>query len=140
MNPLIQKYFQNIEIRLIGSSVITSYQIIRQEIAPDNGKLRIKIIFTDESLIEFFEYVEEYLGCIRILKYSFHWQNKYGQLIKRWDNAPHHAELACFPHHVHYEDGSVKGVEQIPDAIFIIDEVEKLISFSSEREFIGRNE
>ncbi len=41
-------------------------QIIRQEITPDDGKLRIKIILTDDSLIEFFEYVAESSGYIRM--------------------------------------------------------------------------
>ncbi len=33
-------------------------------------------------------------------EYSYHWQ-KNNQLIRRWDNAPHHQELSNFPHHVH---------------------------------------
>lgn len=133
MNPIIQAYFQSVEVRLIRSHVIASYQIIRQEITPVDGKLRIKIILTDDSLIEFFEYVAESSGYIRILKYSFHWQDKHKRLIKRWDNAPHHSELPYFPHHVHYEDGSVRGIDRIPDAMFIIDEVEKIISLDSQR-------
>lgn len=133
MNPIIQAYFQSVEVRLIRSHVIASYQIIRQEITPVDGKLRIKIILTDDSLIEFFEYVAESSGYLRILKYSFHWQDKHKRLIKRWDNAPHHPELAYFPDHVHQDDGSVRGIDRIPDAMFIIDEVEKIIPFGSER-------
>jgi len=26
------------------------------------------------------------------------------KLITRWDNAPHHKEIATFPHHVHERD------------------------------------
>ncbi len=39
---------------------------------------------------------------------------KYGYTLVRederiigWDNAPHHPDLAGFPHHVHWEDGTV---------------------------------
>ncbi len=35
-------------------------------------------------------------------KYSFHWQDKKGNLIARWDNSPHH-RVKTFPHHVHRE-------------------------------------
>jgi hypothetical protein len=37
--------------------------------------------------------------------YSFHWQKESGELIMRWDNAPHHQEIRSFPHHVHAKDG-----------------------------------
>jgi hypothetical protein len=38
---------------------------------------------------------------IGISKYSFHWQDVAGNLICRWDNAPHHPELDNFPYHAH---------------------------------------
>ncbi|MCG3120493.1 MAG: hypothetical protein ALAOOOJD_03225 [bacterium] len=34
-------------------------------------------------------------------KYSYHWQDTQNQVIIRWDNAPHHPNLASFPHHRH---------------------------------------
>ena len=34
-------------------------------------------------------------------KYSFHWQATDGELIIRWDNAPHHPELSTHPDHKH---------------------------------------
>lgn len=33
--------------------------------------------------------------------YSYHWQDKNGQLIIRWDNSPHHKSISTFPHHKH---------------------------------------
>lgn len=42
-----------------------------------------------------------------IKKYSFHWQDKDKNRIRRWDNAPHHPELENFPHHRHLE-GEIK--------------------------------
>lgn len=32
-------------------------------------------------------------------------QKENGELIIRWDNAPHHREIRTFPHHVHTKDG-----------------------------------
>jgi hypothetical protein len=37
-------------------------------------------------------------------KYSYHWQRSHGQLVKRWDNAPHHPEIETHPHHLHDQD------------------------------------
>jgi hypothetical protein len=45
-------------------------------------------------------------------KYSYHWQNKSGKLICRWDNAPHHPEIETFPHHKH-EGGKMCPSEEV---------------------------
>ena len=37
--------------------------------------------------------------------YSFHWQDKNGDLIIRWDNAPHYKNIKTFPHHKHTKNG-----------------------------------
>jgi hypothetical protein len=39
--------------------------------------------------------------------YSFHWEQRrqHGKLY-RWDNAPHHPQIATFPHHLHEGDES----------------------------------
>ncbi len=34
-------------------------------------------------------------------KYSYHYQDKSGVFIFRYDMAPHHKELSAFPHHKH---------------------------------------
>ena len=33
--------------------------------------------------------------------YSFHWQTSGGEMIRRWDDAPHYPHLETHPHHVH---------------------------------------
>lgn len=60
-------------------------------------------------------------------KYRYHLQDADGQLISRWDNAPHHRELASFPDHRHGSDGRVQPSYQIvmPE---ILDAVLRLIS------------
>ena len=40
-------------------------------------------------------------------KYSYHWQDKTGMLLSRWDNAPHHPDIISFPHHRHHRDHCV---------------------------------
>ena len=47
----------------------------------------------------------EYMSA-REGKYSYHWQEKDGKLITRWDNAPHQ-KIKTFPHHKHLSDGTV---------------------------------
>lgn len=127
MNPIIQQYFDKVEAWIIQSPVVVSYQILRREIAPSDGKLRVKLVLTDGSLAELFEYVAESGGHICLLKYSFHWQDTQGKLKRRWDNAPHHPNLLNFPHHIHDENDLVHEVLETPDVFFVIEEIEKML-------------
>jgi Family of unknown function (DUF6516) len=34
-------------------------------------------------------------------KYSYHWQSRTGEMLLRWDNAPHHPEIPTHPDHKH---------------------------------------
>ena len=45
-------------------------------------------------------YLKEYTDSLH-RKYAFHWQDKKGKLISRWDNSPHFQHISSFPHHRH---------------------------------------
>jgi len=123
MNPVIGEHFDAIEARLLQSPVVVSYRILRREIALVDGKLRIQATLSDKSIIELFEYVVEVNAQVRLVKYSFHWQDAQSKLRRRWDNAPHHLELTSAPHHVHNPDGTVQSVEEVPDIFQVITEI-----------------
>lgn len=127
MNQIIRDYFDGVEATLINSPIVISYNIIRQEIALSDGKLRVKAVLIDGGTLELFEYVSESDKHISLLKYSFHWQDANGNLKRRWDNAPHYSNLPNSPHHVHYEDNSVREIMKIPDIFFIIKEIDKAL-------------
>ena len=81
---------------------------------------RLKIQITDHSILFVREYVDE---TERI--YAFHWQDENNELILRWDNAPHHQQIATFPHHKHTPEGVFENVEiSLPD---VLAEIEKHI-------------
>ena len=124
MNFIINQYIDTIEARLVESPTITSYQILKKEIAPSEGKFRIKLDLSDGGSVELFEYVSVVDKKIKLLKYSFHWQNAEGKLLSRWDNAPHHQELRNSPHHVHLKNGTVKEIMEVPNILFIIEKIE----------------
>jgi len=115
MNSIISQYFNIIEARVVESPVINSYQVLRREIAPSDGKIRIKVILNNGGSVELFEYVSEVYEDIKLLKYSFHWQDSQGKLISRWDNAPHHQDLPNAPHHIHLKNGIVQEVTKVPN-------------------------
>jgi len=125
MNPVIIEHFNAVEERLLHSSVVIAYEIVRQEIAPTDGKLRVKVTFVDGSIAELFEYVTISEASLSLSKYSFHWQDAQGGLKCRWDSAPHHPELPDAPHHRHNADQSVSGVSTVLNILGVLEEIEE---------------
>jgi len=58
--------------------------------------LRVRAEIIDGSLL----YVRE-LFLPDHSKYSYHWQTRTGEMLLRWDNAPHHPEIPTHPDHKH---------------------------------------
>ena len=80
---------------------VVNFTILREEAQTDKGLWRYRVILKNGSFLEMFEFFKIESGKVEIIKYSFHWQTENRELIKRWDNPPHHPEIATYPHHVH---------------------------------------
>jgi len=124
MNLVLEDYFDAVEACLIESPAVRSYTIIRREVSPVDGKLWVKALLENDSTLEFFLYLIEKNADIQQSKYSFHWQDAQGRVIKRWDNAPHHPALENAPHHVHVDEDNVEAVLAVPNVFFVIDQIE----------------
>jgi len=124
MNGHIRRHFDLVEARLIESPAVLSFRIIRREISLNDGKLRVKAAMSDGGVLECFLYVIETCQQIILEKYSLHWQDHQGNLVRRMDNAPHFSDLTCAPHHEHNAD-MVQGMSCAPDIFSFLDEIEK---------------
>ena len=89
-------------------SVIESWRVDEFESAGLNFKLKGIIFFKDKSTLYFRQIV---VGGSKF-KYAYHWENKNGDLICRWDNAPHWPDIKTYPHHKHVIVGSKVIVEK----------------------------
>lgn len=103
------KYHLNLIQNILYSRqeiTIESYQL--QEIVPGReGVVEGRLRFWDGSLLQFVEVLFE-SGVILIkTDYSYHYQDGDGNLIFRYDNAPHHPEINTYPHHKHLPDSIV---------------------------------
>jgi len=74
--------------------------------------LRVRAILKDASILHITE-----LHTADFQKYSYHWQKRNGDILLRWDNAPHHKQLKTFPHHRH------EGNKVLPSHRITVDEV-----------------
>jgi hypothetical protein len=81
--------------------VVVEFSILREDAQGDKGLWRYRLTLQDKSFVEMFEFFEIQSDRVKVIKYSFHWQQDNGQLIKRWDNAAHHPEIETYPHHLH---------------------------------------
>jgi hypothetical protein len=60
--------------------------------------LKLVIKFTNNTYL----HTKEYFDASE-RNYSFHWQDAAGEVISRWDNAPHFPHISTFPHHKHFK-------------------------------------
>lgn len=81
---------------LSESDIIQNYEVLNVVQDEDFYYLKIRSQIIDSSIL----YIKIYLSD-KEYNYSFHWQKEAGELIVRWDNAPHHLHLKTFPHHRH---------------------------------------
>jgi hypothetical protein len=82
------------------SEAVLSFDVIEHRIWRTGSYLRLRVLLHDGSELHTREFADE-----TDRKYSFHWQTAAGELLARWDNAPHHPELPTHPDHKHVPSG-----------------------------------
>ena len=109
---MIEQYLRELDELISTSPKVIDVEIIRRSVWDTElekiALYRYRLKMSDRSLLELTERLVEEKGVLSKKKYRHHWQSHDGQVIKRWDNAPHHPEIDTFPHHLH--DGSESNV------------------------------
>jgi hypothetical protein len=129
---LIDAYLLQVESALASYAWIKSVRILRCDIVRTEKErilvYRFRVTLNDNSLLEIMERVVAGVmddETVTTTDYRFHWQNNSGDLITRWDNAPHFPELNGFPHHVHI-GGADKAAAGVPvTALDILAEIDR---------------
>lgn len=83
-------------VTLRRSSLVKNLEVIELVEEESAQLLRVKVEFVDGSLLHVREAIFSDSS-----KYSHHWQTQAGELLIRWDNAPHHHEVPSYPDHKH---------------------------------------
>ncbi len=81
------------------AAIIKTHEIMTWDIQPTSSRLNAKIVFIDDSCLIVKDYLFLRDGTTR--KYAYHWQDRFGRMKARWDNAAHWKQIATFPHHKH---------------------------------------
>ena len=121
---LLPEYLQD-SVKVIDDYSKTGF-IVTSEVRIDLrtekiGVIKSTIVFTDDSKLFATEYIDLRYKTEKV-SYSFHFQEKNGNLIFRYDNASHKPDLG-FKNHKHF-----KGVLCRAEAPELRDVLEEIIS------------
>ena len=113
---MLENFLVDLKATLTASHLVRDIEIDDEFITSVSGFLDCSVVMIDGSTL----YVTEYFTIsgenIKRDKYSYHLQKR-GELIIRWDNAPHHRELSTFPYHLHDKHGVHESKEMIMNEI-----------------------
>lgn len=85
------------------ADIVAGYSVTENRRFGSAMSFTAKVEFIDGSIL----FIKDYLFQDGKRKYSYHWQDKSGSLLSRWDNAPHHKDLLSYPHHRHLKDADI---------------------------------
>ncbi|MDP2822864.1 MAG: DUF6516 family protein [Sulfuritalea sp.] len=128
MSDPIRERLDSLRARLILSSVVVSFHYHQEETVGDVGYFRVRCTLIDDSELQLIERFSAAADALAVDKYSFHWQRSDGAPICRWDNAPHHRDVATFPHHLHEGGTDVVQAHAPVDVFAVLDEIEQRLS------------
>ena len=127
---MIENYFERIRNLLKNASIIKTFEIETEKRADTLGLIRSNVTFIDGSRLYIREFVEIEISINRG-KYSYQYINQKGDLIFRYDNAPHHQKLnlPSFPHHKHDRQEDKIITSNAPFLEEVIQEIEQIINY-----------
>ena len=119
----IDDYFRNLLDVIAACTVVRTSELNFDKRSSMVGFVKGAVFFTDESTLHIRELIDVRKTSVRVM-YVYHYQDKMGELIFRYDNTPHHAELASFPHHKHTANhvDSIDG--ELPEWSELLSEIE----------------
>ncbi len=123
---MIHKFVENIE-KIIASSPVILSSNIQKQIGPQSETVYLKgsLLFIDFSMLEIAIFANNIQNKVSVDKYRFQYMDKEGQMIFRYDNAPHHPEIPSFPHHCHTSNKKVPS--NMPSLKDVLNEITAII-------------
>lgn len=100
-----RQYYQGVLQAVDDAPMVLSTNFSFDEIDVDVCYIRGTLMLPNDCELHIAEYVIT-SPSIERPKYRYHLQKKDGSLLARWDNAPHHPQLATFPDHRHDATGA----------------------------------
>ena len=123
---MIQKFVEDIEKTIASFSIVLSSNI-QKYFGPALETVYLKghLLIIDSSILEIGIFATKSHNTLSIDKYRLHYMNSTGQMLFRYDNAPHHPEIDSYPHHKHTPDKIMPS--SMPSLKDILNEISAII-------------
>jgi len=123
---VIRKFISEIEKSINSSSIVLSSNI-QKYFGPGEEAAYLKghLLIIDSSILEIAIFATESRKTLSIEKYRLNYMSSTGQMLFRYDNAPHHPEIDNCPHHKHTSDKIVPST--MPSLKDILNEISAII-------------
>lgn len=122
---MVNRHLQRLYNTIHSRGYIQIDQLVFNNLSNQQGTIRGQLRFFDGSILDFGEVVILQNRQIVKLRYSYHYQDESGELIFRYDNAPHYPKLPTHPHHKHV--GTAVESAEVPDLSEVLREIELMI-------------
>ncbi len=122
---MVDRYLQRLYDTILSRGYIEIEQLTFDNRSNQNGTIRGRLKFHDDSLLDFGEVIVVQHRRIVKLRYAYHYQTESGEVIFRYDNAPHYPNIITYPHHKHV--GATVEPAKVPDLSDVLQEIEQLI-------------
>ncbi len=122
---MINGYLHRLYDTIVSRGYIEIEQLAFDSRSNQRGTIRGRLKFHDGSLLDFGEVLVSQNRRIVKLRYAYHYQDASGNLLFRYDNAPHYPNIPTHPHHKHV--GSTVVPARAPDLSEVLPEIEQLI-------------
>ncbi len=100
----IDEYFAGVRQLIQAVPDVYTERYEEQILTSIRENLRIRLQFSDQSLLEISEAIVLMGEEPRWLSYRYHYQSPRAGVVFRYDNAPHHPEVSTYPDHKHTGD------------------------------------
>jgi hypothetical protein len=122
---MVKRYLHRLYDTIISRGYVEIERLDFDELPGRQGIIEGRLKFHDGSLLDFDEVILLRHKQLVKLRYAYHYQNEAGEVIFRYDNAPHHPNILTYPHHKHV--GSAVEPVQAPDLSEVLREIEQVI-------------
>ena len=119
----IDEYFKKIQDTISNSKIVASTNIEYIKVLENEGYIRGTLTLIDGTELRLLEYTKITNNQAVTLRYRLQWQTE-GELITRWNNAPHHPEIKTFPHHKHIKGEDKPKPSKTTNLISVLKEIE----------------
>jgi hypothetical protein len=98
----VADYLAEVELALVSSPTVATYQDIRSWANTDDGYIRVRATLANGDFLEAAEYFVLEEGQLVTVDYRHQWMDGDRKTLRRrWDSTPDHPQLQNAPHHIH---------------------------------------